>query len=324
MHQRLRIGEPDVLARHAREAAEQIERFLARNEHPRQPIERRLRVRPAHRLVQRGDQIVVAVAITVVDRHAAVQELPDLARVERRLDGRGEQRLDLVEQKAAVAVGTRDQRGARLFGDGKAAPHLGLGARDQCRQRRLVEPVQHQHLRAAEQGGVEREAGIFGRRADEHHRAALDIGQETVLLGAVEAMDFIHEQQRPLARRRHLLGICKGFLEVGDAGEHRRQRCEAHPYRLGEQPRDRRLAGAGRSPEDDRRQLPRSNHPPDRALRARQMLLPDDIGQAAGAQPLGERNRAGSARVALLLRIVAEQVHGAQPRCRCFCRISRR
>src|SRR3546814_18782893 len=45
-------------------------------------------------------------------------------------------------------------------------------------ERGFVEAVQHQHLRPAEQRGVEREAGVFGRGADEHDRAALDEGQE--------------------------------------------------------------------------------------------------------------------------------------------------
>src|SRR3546814_8596528 len=74
-------------------------------------------------------------------------------------------------------------------------------------ERGFVEAVQHQHLRPAEQRGVEREAGVFGRGADEHDRAALDEGQEAVLLRTIEAVYLIDEQQGALARRRHLLGI---------------------------------------------------------------------------------------------------------------------
>src|SRR3546814_2944746 len=106
-------------------------------------------------------------------------------------------------------------------------------------ERGFVEAVQHQHLRPAEQRGVEREAGVFGRGADEHDRAALDEGQEAVLLRTIEAVYLVDEQQGALARRRHLLGIGKGLLEVGDPREDRRQRREAHPDRLGEQDRKR-------------------------------------------------------------------------------------
>ena len=41
--------------------------------------------------------------------------------------------------------------------------------------------------------------GIFGRRADEQDQAALDIGQQDVLLGAVEAVDFVEEEDGALA-----------------------------------------------------------------------------------------------------------------------------
>ncbi len=51
---------------------------------------------------------------------------------------------------------------------------------------------------------VELEGRVLGGGADQHDRAVLDIGQEAVLLGAVEAMDLVDEQQRALARRAAL------------------------------------------------------------------------------------------------------------------------
>ena len=62
----------------------------------------------------------------------------------------------------------------------------------------MVEAAQDQHLAARQQRGVELEARILGGRADERDGAVLDIGQEAVLLGAVEAVDLVHEQQRLL------------------------------------------------------------------------------------------------------------------------------
>ncbi|KKM84610.1 hypothetical protein LCGC14_1297350, partial [marine sediment metagenome] len=50
----------------------------------------------------------------------------------------------------------------------------------------------------AEQSGREREAGVLGGGAHQRHRAALDDGQEAVLLRAVEAVDLVHEQQGAL------------------------------------------------------------------------------------------------------------------------------
>src|SRR3546814_11399309 len=65
----------DILARKTGESPQDVERLLARDEHPREPIERRLRVRPAQRLMERRDQIVMAVAALVIDRHPAMEKL---------------------------------------------------------------------------------------------------------------------------------------------------------------------------------------------------------------------------------------------------------
>src|SRR5690606_41838983 len=63
--------------------------------------------------------------------------------IQRRVDRRGKQGLDLVEEKASIAVGARDQRRARLVRDRERPPDLGLGAVDQCRKRSLIESGQH-------------------------------------------------------------------------------------------------------------------------------------------------------------------------------------
>jgi len=51
--------------------------------------------------------------------------------------------------------------------------------------------LQYVNLGAAEQGGIHFEGGVFGGGADEGEQAAFHIGQEGVLLGFVEAVDFI-------------------------------------------------------------------------------------------------------------------------------------
>ena len=109
---------------------------------------------------------------------------------------------------------------------------------------------QHQHLAARQQRGVELERRVLGRGADQGHRAVLDVGQEAVLLGAVEAMDLVDEQQRALAVAAALARGLEDPAQVGDAGEHRRQRLEMQVGLLGQQAGDRRLAAARRSPQD--------------------------------------------------------------------------
>jgi hypothetical protein len=156
-------------------------------------------------------------------------------------------------------------------------------------QRGGIEPVEDQHLCAAEQRGVEREAGVLGGRADQRHRAALDERQEAVLLRAVEAMDLVYEQQRALSGARGQIGLGEGLLEVGDAREHRADCNKPHSHCVGEQPGDRGLAGPGRSPQDHRGQFARCDHPPDRSGSPGQMVLPDYFGECSRPQPVGQR-----------------------------------
>jgi hypothetical protein len=73
--QRLRRGEADVLDRHAHDAARDVHGVFAGSEHAAQPVERRVGIRVAHALVQRGDEVVVLLALLVVEQHALLQRL---------------------------------------------------------------------------------------------------------------------------------------------------------------------------------------------------------------------------------------------------------
>ena len=76
--------------------------------------------------------------VLVVDRDAAVQEGGQLARRQRLPDVDREQRLGLVEQKAAVAVGAGDQRITGLGGEGERAFEV-LRLVEQLAQRLRIE-----------------------------------------------------------------------------------------------------------------------------------------------------------------------------------------
>ena len=80
-----------------------------------------------------------------------------------------------------------------------------------------VKPVQHQHLRARQKSAVQLEGRIFGGGAHEDDRAVLDIGQKRILLRFVEAVDFIHEEQRAAALLAPDARLLEDFLQVGDA-----------------------------------------------------------------------------------------------------------
>ena len=89
--------------------------------------------------------------------------------------------------------------GAGLRGEREGLAEIGLGAGQQRFQGGIVQAAQHQDLAAGEQGAVQREGRVFRGGADQDDGAVLDHGQKAVLLGAVEAVDFVHEQQGDLA-----------------------------------------------------------------------------------------------------------------------------
>jgi len=86
--ERPRVGQADILDRHAHQAPGDVERVLPARQHARQPIERAIGVRSAHRLVQRGNQIEVLLAALVVDGGAVVPA-PGGSPLGKREGGRG-------------------------------------------------------------------------------------------------------------------------------------------------------------------------------------------------------------------------------------------
>ena len=230
----------------------------------------------------------MAFPVLVVDRDAALEKCPQCRGIERFGELGVIQRFGLVEQEPAIAIGAGDQRIARLGGQ-RQGPLERFAAVEQQAQRFPVEPLQDEHLRPAEQSGVEGEAGILGRRAHQRHRPAFDERQEAILLRTVEAVNLVHEQQRALAGLRSLVGSREGFLEIGHAAEHGADAFEAHAHAVGQQPCDGGLARTRRAPQDHARQAPGGDHPADRALGTGQVILSDHFAERGGPQAIGQR-----------------------------------
>ena len=103
---------------------------------------------------------------------------------------------------------------------------------------------------------VHLEVGVLGRRADQRDRAVLDVRQQRVLLGLVEAVDLVDEQDRAAAvEREPVLGLGDRGADLGDAGHDRRHGSEVGADGVGEQAGERRLAGAGRAPQQEAREV---------------------------------------------------------------------
>ncbi len=99
-------------------------------------------------------------------------------------------------------------------------------------------------------------------------------------------MHLVDEQHRlraGLAERA--LGLVDDLPHVLDAGRHRRQLAEAAPRRAGDEHGERRLAGAGRSPQHHRQRRVALDEPAQRRAAGEQVALADDLVEGARAHP---------------------------------------
>jgi hypothetical protein len=158
-------------------------------------------------------------------------------------------------------------------------------------RRRSRQTFQDEDLAARQQGRVQLERGVFRGRADQDHRAVLDIRQEAVLLGPVEAVDLVDEQQRALPHAAPFAGPLENLAQVGHAREHGRERLEGEPADVRQQAGDRRLAGPRRPPENHRGEPAGRDHATDRRLGRQQVVLSYHLAQARRPQAVGQRPR---------------------------------
>ena len=265
----LRIGEADVLTREDDEPARDEPRILTRFEHPREPVQARVGIGAANRLDESGDDVVMLV---VAVAHAAQRERG--LRVGQRdggavgLDGQRVRDFEHREQVPGVALALVDQMAERVVVDlGRLGAQSALDVDEreprELLERRIVERLETEQRAAREQRAGEREERVLGRRADEYEQALLDERQQDVLLCAREAVNLVEEQDRPLSPLSESRPCpFRDLAHVLDARAHRAERLErllAHPR---DEPGDRRLARAGRTPNDDRRQPIRLDQDP--------------------------------------------------------------
>ena len=129
-----------------------------------------------------------------------------------------------VEGVAGVAGGVAgDGLESSLFGgeveSAEAALTVGEGAVEEGDDLGLLQGAERVDAAAGEQRGVDFEAGVLGGGADEADAAALDVGEEGVLLGLVEAVDLVDEEDGAGAVGGGLFGVDHDLLDFFYAGE---------------------------------------------------------------------------------------------------------
>ncbi len=220
-HQAHRVGLPDVLAGQDHQAPGDEPGVLTGLEHPGQPVEAGVGVRTPHRLDEGADLVVVLVLAVVVQPRVAGPA------PRRSIEtGRPPARATATSRVVSTA------RASPSASPTSAADGVGLGRRPlggQPAGHHLLELLGRQRLeppegRPRQQRGVDLEEGVLGGGPDEHHQPLLDRGQQGVLLGAVEPVHLVEEQDGPPALlAEEAPGAVDDLPHVLHPGAHRRQ-----------------------------------------------------------------------------------------------------
>ena len=128
-----RIGEPDVLVRHAYDAAREVVRVAPAVDHAREPVQRAVRIGAAHRLVERGDLVVELFAALVEAPAAAGRDFAHVVERDRRdvavrfrEIGGDLEHAERAPRVAIAGVRERDQRVVRDLDAPRAETALGI------------------------------------------------------------------------------------------------------------------------------------------------------------------------------------------------------
>ena len=155
----------------------------------------------------------------------------------------------------------------------------------------LFEGAEDVDLTAAQQRGDHLEGGVFGCGADERDDPLLDGPEQGILLGFVEAVYLVDEEEgRFLVEKALFSGRFDHFADLLDSGCNGREGEEGSVELRGDDPGEGGLADARRPPEDERGDVSRFEEFAEDAFRAHEMLLPDVFIEGAGSETFGQGN----------------------------------
>ena len=236
--------------------------ILAGMDHLGQPVERGIGIAPAHRLDEGADGVVVGVAVAVVNHGLALDAFLGHGSVDAndpitaRRRGHGGD-LDRIESLAGVPIGNPGQMSQSLrFGRDTEVSQTALGIAqrppEQLQQVCLVQWLQLEDLGSGHQRGIDEEERVVGSRSDELHRAAFHVGQQHILLSAVESVDLVNEEQGRFARvAQPVISPLQNPSHLGQIGFHSVEFLEAGFRASGNDLGQGGFTSSGRPEEDE-------------------------------------------------------------------------
>ena len=185
-------------------------------EHFREPVKGGIRIGSPDGFDEGRDGVVVLVAIGVVEDGFLLDRLSCDGEIENdgAIDGWGGEDGEFKsgERLAGISVGLLGKmlKGLGMSLDGHLSEAAFLvvdGSMQQGDEVRGRNGFELKDLGAGDERGVDVKVGIVGSGSDEAHGAALQVGEEGVLLGFVEAVDLVDKQDGGL--------IAEGLVRAG-------------------------------------------------------------------------------------------------------------
>ena len=251
------VGEADVFGGADDEAAGGEHGVFAGFEQAGEPIDGGVGVGAADGFDHGGDDVVVGVAGFVVGE-GALGDFGEAFGGDAAAGGAGvgDGEFEGVEGDAGVAAAELDEGVEGVVVDfhllaAEAAFGVGEGALEESADVFGGEGIEAVDAGAGEERGDDFEGGVFGGGADEADDAVFHGVEDGVLLGFVEAVDFVDEEDGGEAGvAAGGFGAGEDAANIGDAAGDGGEGFEAGVDFGGEGAGDAGLAAAGRSPED--------------------------------------------------------------------------
>jgi len=299
------FGEADIFTGHADDASREIEAIFTAFDHADEPVESGVGIGVAHGLVECGDEVVVLFARFIIAEELALEDIfeefardaADAGRTARGgaiggLSAAGAE-FEGVVGDAGVAIGIggdaeKDVVGGIEMSVTKAAFGISKGAVEEIDDLRGGESIENVDLGAGEERRDDLEGRIFGGGANEEDVAGFDVGEEGVLLGFVEAVNFINEDDGALGGAGFALGLSHDLFDFLDAAEDGAEGDEFAARNAGDDTGESGFAAARRAPEKHGAEIIGFDLQAKRFAGAEELFLADEFVESAGSHAFGE------------------------------------
>ena len=164
--------------------------------------------------------------------------------------------------------------------------------RSRCQTVGVGERLEHEHAARESSAALTSNEGFSVVAPIRVMVAVLDVGQDGVLLGLVEAVDLVDEEDRASAGRAQRASASSTTLRrSATPAMHGAEGDEARVRACARSPREGGLAGAGRTPQDHRGDASRIDAARSSAPGPSSCILADELVERARAHAGGERLR---------------------------------